>query len=57
MTIQVLVCRADGTQAVETREVPSDWLPALEPTETAPAKSAAEDGGAESTEKTEKTKA
>ncbi|MGI5979700.1 MAG: hypothetical protein ACOX66_09455 [Oscillospiraceae bacterium] len=28
MTIQVLVCRADGTQAVETREVPSDWLPA-----------------------------
>lgn len=30
MTIQVLVCRADGTQAVETREVPSDWLPAAD---------------------------
>ena len=57
MTINVLVCRADGTQAVETREVPDDWLPALKAEETAPAKSAAKDGGAESPEKTEKTKA
>ena len=26
MTIQVLVCRADGTQIVEEREVDDAWL-------------------------------
>lgn len=26
MKIEVLVCRCDGTQAVEIREVPEDWL-------------------------------
>lgn len=26
MTIQALVCRPDGTQAMETREVPEDWF-------------------------------
>ena len=31
MIIEVLVCRVDGTQAVEQREVPDDWF-------TAPAK-------------------
>ena len=32
MTIDVLVCRADGTQVLEQREVPEDWLaPAEEP--------------------------
>lgn len=27
MTIDVLVCRADGTQSLETREVPEDYFP------------------------------
>lgn len=26
MIIEVLVCRLDGTQAVEQREVPDDWF-------------------------------
>ncbi len=26
MTIDVLICRADGTQALERREVPEDWF-------------------------------
>lgn len=26
MTITVLVCRADGTQTLEQREVPEDWF-------------------------------
>lgn len=26
MTITVLVCRPDGTQSLENREVPDDWL-------------------------------
>ena len=26
MTIDVLVCRPDGTQVLETREVPEDYL-------------------------------
>lgn len=26
MTINVLVCRPDGTQTMEPREVPEDWL-------------------------------
>jgi hypothetical protein len=26
MTIEVLLCRADGTQELETREVPENWL-------------------------------
>lgn len=30
MTIKVLVCGADGSQRVETREVPEDYLPVLE---------------------------
>lgn len=25
MTIEILVCRADGTQQLEMREVPDDW--------------------------------
>ena len=29
MTIEVLVCRADGTQVLERREVSEDWLPSL----------------------------
>lgn len=32
MTIQVLVCQEDGTQTLETREVPEDYFPALEET-------------------------
>ena len=28
LTIQVLVCHADGTQTLELREVGEDWLPA-----------------------------
>jgi hypothetical protein len=31
VTIEVLVCRADGTQALEPREVPDDWFDAPEP--------------------------
>lgn len=31
MTIQVLLCRADGTQLMENRRVPENWFPA-EPT-------------------------
>jgi hypothetical protein len=31
MTIDVLVCSADGTQAVESREVADDWFGAQEP--------------------------
>ena len=27
MTIEVLVCREDGTQALEQREVPADYFP------------------------------
>ena len=27
MTIDVLVCRNDGTQLLERREVAEDWLP------------------------------
>lgn len=30
MTIEVLVCRTDGTQAIEEREVAADWLPAAD---------------------------
>ncbi len=26
MTINVLVCRMDGTQTLEQREVPDDWF-------------------------------
>ncbi len=26
MTIDVLLCRADGTQILERQEVPEDWL-------------------------------
>ena len=28
MTIEVLVCRQDGTQVLERREVPEDYFPA-----------------------------
>lgn len=28
MTIEVLVCRPDGTQEVQRREVPEDYFPA-----------------------------
>jgi hypothetical protein len=28
LTIQVLVCHADGTQTLEIREVGEDWFPA-----------------------------
>jgi len=28
MTVKVLVCRPDGTAAVETREFPEGWLDA-----------------------------
>ena len=38
MTIDVLICGADGTQTVETREVPEDWLA------PAPEKAASQDG-------------
>lgn len=27
MTIEVLVCRGDGTQTLEQREVPADYFP------------------------------
>ena len=27
MTIEVLVCQEDGTQALERREVPADYFP------------------------------
>lgn len=30
MSIDVLVCRADGTQSMETREVPEDYFPETE---------------------------
>ena len=26
MTIEVLICRPDGTQSLEPREVPEDWF-------------------------------
>lgn len=29
MTIDVLVCRPDGTQNLEPREVPEDWFTSL----------------------------
>lgn len=32
MTIQVLVCQADGTQTLEPREVPEDYYPTVEET-------------------------
>ena len=31
MTLEVLVCRPDGTQVLETREVAEDWLEGTEP--------------------------
>ena len=31
MTIEILVCRADGTQEMETREVPDSWFDVSEP--------------------------
>lgn len=34
MTIEVLVCRADGSQTLEQREVPDDWYDAPEPAQT-----------------------
>ena len=36
MQISVLVCKADGTQIRETREVPDDFFAALEPEESGP---------------------
>jgi len=33
MTIDVLICRPDGTQAVESREVPDDWFSSSAPAE------------------------
>lgn len=30
MMIDVLVCRPDGTQVLERREVPEDWFDVLE---------------------------
>lgn len=38
MIIDVLVCRMDGTQILEQREVPDDWfsVPEGEAPETAP---------------------
>lgn len=35
MTIEVLVCRTDGTQEIEIREVPDNWfqVPAPQPPE------------------------
>lgn len=30
MIIDVLVCRMDGTQSLEQREVPDDWFPMQE---------------------------
>ncbi len=30
MTIEVLVCRPDGAQTLETREVPDNWFDAPE---------------------------
>lgn len=26
MTVEVLVCRPDGTQVIETRELPDNWF-------------------------------
>lgn len=40
MTIQVLDCRADGTQVLETREVPEDYFGAESTTDTADTASA-----------------
>lgn len=37
MQIFVLVCKADGTQIRETREVPDDFFAALESDESGPA--------------------
>lgn len=37
MIIDVLVCRSDGSQVLEQREVPEDWfasVPAKQPEET-----------------------
>ena len=31
MIIDVIVCRPDGTQELEHREVPDDWFDILEP--------------------------
>ena len=30
MIIDVIVCRCDGTQELEQREVPDDWFEAIE---------------------------
>ena len=30
MQIKVLICRADGTQVIEEREAPDDWMTAPE---------------------------
>ena len=35
MMIEVLVCRADGTQSLETREVPDDYYAPAAPAATA----------------------
>jgi hypothetical protein len=37
MTIEVLVCRPDGTQSLESRELPEDYLPLTQPGSGAPA--------------------
>ena len=34
MTIEVLVCRQDGTQVLEQREVPEDWFASPEAAQT-----------------------
>ncbi|MDR3729810.1 MAG: hypothetical protein Q3X94_08525 [Oscillospiraceae bacterium] len=34
MIIDVLVCRMDGTQTLEQREVPDDWFPMREDEES-----------------------
>lgn len=36
MTIEVLVCRLDGTQVLETREVPNDMFAQPESASAAP---------------------
>jgi len=35
MTIKVLICHEDGTQSIEIREVPENWLPPEPGTDTA----------------------
>lgn len=34
MTVEVLVCRPDGTQALEVRELPDNWFDSGEQEET-----------------------